>query len=427
MIILSIDTAGETASVAVSDQSGQIYEKKNTDPLDHLKSLIRLIASVLSESSVKKEELEAIAVSAGPGSFTGIRIGMAAARTLAQVLDIKVAPVMTLDSYLYHDYPVKEPFFLCPMTDARRGNVFAAVYEVPERRKIVPEGVYRLEEWINTLPPGRTIVFTGSGASRYQDFIRDWSRKKTSAEGNRKEAENIPAEDRSAEGQTVLGFIEDYRHHASSVLQCALAQKNFVDFNDAEPVYLRKAEAEIKRAEGRLGLKARKRIEKERQKILEMPPAEEPISYRSLSEEDAGELAELDALCFKKPWKEKAFQGDLQGTRKAVYEGAFNSDGKLIGFAGAVSVTDEAEVNRVAVHPLYRTRGIGGDCLDRVLKKLEENGTETAFLEVREANRSAITLYKSKGFRVISKRKNYYQETGENALIMQWKKEEPFQ
>ena len=198
-------------------------------------------------------------------------------------------------------------------------------------------------------------------------------------------------------------------------------------FNDAEPVYLRKAEAEVKRAEGKLGLRARKKLEKERQKILEMPSAEEPITCRALSGEDTAvltQLAELDALCFEKSWNEEAFRGDLCGAREAVYEGAFNSEGQMIGCAGAVSVMDEAEVNRVAVHPLYRARGIGGTCLDRVLQRLKNNGVTTAFLEVREANRSAITLYKNHGFRVISKRKNYYQETGENALIMQWKREE---
>ena len=200
-----------------------------------------------------------------------------------------------------------------------------------------------------------------------------------------------------------------------------------MDYNDAEPIYLRKAEAEIKRAEGKLGLRARKQAEEDRQKILEMPPADELIRYRNLSEDDVDILAELDRLCFKKSWNRDAFLGDFRGARETVYEGAFNSSGKLVGFAGAVFVMDEAEVNRVAVHPLYRTRGIGGHCLDRVLGRMEEKNVTVVFLEVREANRSAITLYKNHGFHVISKRKNYYQETGENALIMQWKREEPSQ
>ena len=91
----------------------------------------------------------------------------------------------------------------------------------------------------------------------------------------------------------------------------------------------------------------------------------------------------------------------------------------MIGFAGAVWLLDEGEINRVAVHPLYRTRGIGASCLSGVLEALENEEVGRILLEVRESNRSAITLYKNCGFRVISKRKNYYQDTGENALIMQ--------
>lgn len=427
MSILAIDTAGETASAAVSGPDGQICEKRNTDSLDHLKSLMGLVSEALKEQGVDKRELEFIAVTTGPGSFTGIRIGMAAARTLAQVLGIPVAPVMTLDAYMYHDYSVQGAFLLCPMMDARRENVFAAAYEMPERRKVVPEGLYSLEAFLGKLPDGRIMVFTGSGASKYEESVRARIR-----DGIRDE------EKKAGDGTTLLMdapipmdedrivFVE-YRHHAASVLRSAEEQRNLMEYSDAEPVYLRKAEAEVKRAEGKLGLRARKKLEKERQKILEMPPAEEAILYRALSGEDTAvlkQLAELDALCFEKSWNEEAYRGDFCGSREAVYEGAFNSAGQMIGYAGAVSVMDEAEVNRVAVHPLYRTRGIGGACLDRILQRLKNNGVTKAFLEVREANRSAITLYKNHGFRVISKRKNYYQETGENALIMQWKREE---
>ena len=116
MCILAIDTAGETASAAVIGPDGRITEKMNTDSLDHLKSLMQLVSEALAEAGTDKQELESIAVTTGPGSFTGIRIGMAAARTLAQVLGIKVAPVMTLDAYCFHDYGMQGPFLLCPMT-----------------------------------------------------------------------------------------------------------------------------------------------------------------------------------------------------------------------------------------------------------------------------------------------------------------------
>ncbi|MBO4292393.1 MAG: tRNA (adenosine(37)-N6)-threonylcarbamoyltransferase complex dimerization subunit type 1 TsaB, partial [Lachnospiraceae bacterium] len=263
MNILAIDTAGDTASVAVSGREGRICEKKNTDSLDHLKSLMQLVSAALSECEMEKQELDAIAVTTGPGSFTGIRIGMAAARTLAQVLGVKVAPVMTLDAYLYHDYPAQGSFLLCPIMDARRENVFGAVYEMPERRKVVSEGLYHLEEWIDRLPSDRTLVFTGNGASQYEDQIRSYLWKSIIPETNNEKKNPELTEPDARSGQPPVIFV-DYRHHAASVLQCARVQNKLVDYSKAEPVYLRKAEAEIKRAEGKLGLRARKKIERDR-------------------------------------------------------------------------------------------------------------------------------------------------------------------
>lgn len=396
MKILAIDTAGETASAAAAGADGQIYEVKNADSLDHLKSMMQLISSVLSEHGIRKNELDGIAVSIGPGSFTGIRIGMAAARTMAQVLQIPVAPVMTLDAFLFQELPVAENGVFCPMIDARRGNVFAAAYQLPGGSKILEEKLYSVEEFLAQLPEDQPLIAAGSGASAYEEKIREL----------RKDADALTFSDAS--------------HHAASVLRCALHQQNFVNYNDAEPVYLRKAEAEVKRAEGKLGLRARKKKMEEEKQILQMPPKDEAVVYRSLTREDSALLAGVDQLCFHASWKEESFQGEFMDSEAAVYEGAFNPAGEMIGFAGAVSMLDEAEIRRVGVHPLYRTRGIGGVCLNRVLQRLEETrGTNMVFLEVREANRSAIALYKENGFRVIAKRKNYYQDTGENALIMQ--------
>ncbi len=402
MSILAIDTSGDRASAAVTGKDGRICEKMNDDQLDHLKSLIQLVSSVMAEGGVEKEDLEYIAVSAGPGSFTGIRIGMATARTLAQVSGLKVVPVMTLDAYKYNDLETEGEYVLCPMIDARRRNVFASAYEMPEGRKIIPEGLYSLTELVSRLPGKKRTVFAGSGAAGYEKEIKEL------------------AEERSlSENGAGMVLFDRSVHHAASVLKCARAEGRPVDYDQAEPVYLRKAEAEVKRAEGRLGLRARKKKAEEQKKMLEMPPADEKILYRRLSEDNIHELAGLDAICFGNSWSEEAFRGDLCGSKKAVYEGAFNSKGEMIGFAGAVWLLDEGEINRVAVHPLYRTRGIGASCLSGVLEALENEEVGRILLEVRESNRSAITLYKNCGFHVISKRKNYYQDTGENALIMQ--------
>ena len=72
----------------------------------------------------------------------------------------------------------------------------------------------------------------------------------------------------------------------------------------------------------------------------------------------------------------------------------------------------------MAVHPLYRARGIADRMMDLLLEAAEEKGAKIQFLEVREANRQAIALYKNHGFSVVGRRDGYYAETGENALLM---------
>lgn len=390
MCVLAIDTAGETASAAVTGRDGKIYEKKNHDSMDHLKSLMGLVETVLSEAGIGRNDIEHIAVSAGPGSFTGIRIGMAAARTMAQVLGTDLAAVMTLDAFTYNSWKYEESYLLCPMTDARRHSVYAAVYEMPERKKVITEDAYELADLLKKIPSGRKVIFTGSGAEAYRDEL-------------------------------TCGELAESRQSAASVLRCALDRNEFADFDKAAPVYLRQAEAELKRKAGKLGLKARARRKKLRERAVEMPPADEKITYRKAGEADIDAMASLDAVCFKKAWGHDEFAGDMENTgpRESAYVAAHNIKGEMIAFAGAVYLDDDAEVNRVAVHPLYRRRGIAGRCMEMLLDRLGKAGVKRAVLEVRESNRSAITLYKNCGFRVISKRKNYYRSTGENALIME--------
>lgn len=102
----------------------------------------------------------------------------------------------------------------------------------------------------------------------------------------------------------------------------------------------------------------------------------------------------------------------MSGGKDTIYITARNSRDEIVGFAGIAYVMDEGEVNRVAVHPLYRARGIADRMMELLLTAAEQKGIKTQFLEVRESNRQAIALYKNHGFSVIGKRDGYYAETG---------------
>lgn len=429
MKILAIGTTGALASVAVqdTDKEQKIYYESSNDEMNHLQSLFPMISRVLEAAGVSKADIDLVAVSKGPGSFTGIRIGIAAARTLAQALSLPMAAVPTLESFVYADEESTGSGqtaggavrIVCPLLDARRSQVYAAAYLVgaagdasPGYREVVKGGAYSIKDFMALAiaaagDEGASVLrMYGDGAAAYISEI-------TAA---------------AAEAGLVLerAIGESAYQNAKNVLRMALVmaeQGRTLSWEEVGPDYMRKSEAERKLAAGQLGKKTgRKKNLKKEQPSAELLRAlaedDGVVSCRAASAKDIDALAALDAKCFTHAWSVAAFKGELDGTKKTRYIAAENSRGEIIGFAGAAYVLDEGEINRVAVHPLFRGRGIAGRMLDELIADAEGSGVAELMLEVREANRSAIALYKDKGFRVEGKRDGYYAETGENALLM---------
>ena len=305
---------------------------------------------------------------------------------------------------------------ICPMIDAKHGQIFGGIFrkkDVTERRKeeehglseiLLPENIYAAEEFIEkarTLAFGdqqaARLLFCGDGAEQHRNLIR----RETTAE--------IVPEDRNS-----------YEIYAAAAAKMALhlaCSGSLTSYREIRPAYLRKSEAERKLEAKELGEKKKARRQ-EQTVIFELPPEDEEISYRRAGREDAAAMAKLDALCFSRSWSEAAFLGEFQTTAGSFYVIAENGEGKPVGFAGISGILDEGEVHRVAVHPLYRGRGIAGTMMERILEEAEARGITTQLLEVRESNRTAIALYKNQGFCVTGRRDGYYADSGENALLM---------
>lgn len=162
---------------------------------------------------------------------------------------------------------------------------------------------------------------------------------------------------------------------------------------------------------------------KDEEQIFELSPENEVISYRRAVFQDIEAMAALDALCFGRAWSAASYEAELGGDKVITYVLAENEAGNVVGLAGIAYIAGEAEINRVAVEPLYRARGIAGHMVEMLIEDAENRHISNITLEVREANRSAIGLYKMQGFKVEGRRKGYYAETGENALIM-WRRRE---
>ena len=123
MSILSIDTSSQVSSVAVLSAERVAAELSMQGALTHSETLMPHIGTALEMARVKKNELEGVAVSIGPGSFTGLRIGLAAAKMMAYALHIPLIAVPTLEALAHHT--ICEGVRLVPMMDAQKGNVYA--------------------------------------------------------------------------------------------------------------------------------------------------------------------------------------------------------------------------------------------------------------------------------------------------------------
>ena len=133
-----------------------------------------------------------------------------------------------------------------------------------------------------------------------------------------------------------------------------------------------------------------------------------------MTTEDAKALAELDILCFAVPWSEKSFFEEANNHLARYF--VAKDDDKIIGYGGIWLVSGEGNITNIAVHPEYRKKGIASEILEELIKSAE--GCEQIFLEVRESNVAAISLYEKHGFKNCGVRKNFYHSPTENGIIM---------
>ena len=148
------------------------------------------------------------------------------------------------------------------------------------------------------------------------------------------------------------------------------------------------------------------------------PGAREPLRLASMTLDDLDEVLAIERVSFQTPWSREAFRYELTQNRVArsviVRAGA-----PLVGYVCLWEIGHEIHITNLAVHPSFRRRGAARTLLGRILEEARASGVTLVFLEVRPTNAEALTLYESLGFRVIGRRRGYYFDTGEDALVME--------
>lgn len=173
--ILHIESTTTVCSVALSQDGACLFEKANYDGPQHNTLLAPYAEEALSFADSHAIPLDAVAVSCGPGSYTGLRIGVSTAKGLCYGRNVPLIAVGTLELLcvpvlLYHDLP--EEALICPMLDARRMEVYSAVYDraLGVKRKIEAT-VVTPDSYIEFLEQ-RPVYFFGNGAAKCQEVIR---------------------------------------------------------------------------------------------------------------------------------------------------------------------------------------------------------------------------------------------------------------
>ena len=176
-LILNIDTATENASLALSKDDKLLELLKNPDQKDHAAWIHLAISSLMKKAGYSLSALNGIAVTAGPGSYTGLRVGMATAKGLCYVLKIPLIAESTL-KVMAHSALQQLPdlisangdgeILLVPMVDARRMEVFAAVYDRQLNPMVPPSAMILTDESFRDFGGNNQLIFFGSGSTKFQ-------------------------------------------------------------------------------------------------------------------------------------------------------------------------------------------------------------------------------------------------------------------
>jgi tRNA threonylcarbamoyladenosine biosynthesis protein TsaB len=177
-MILCIETATSVCSVALCDRDGVISARENSEGKSHATLLTVYIGEIFAEKKIAASDLEAVAVSKGPGSFTGLRIGVSVAKGIAYRASVPLIGIDTMTS-MFHGiireapeiFDLPQGSLYCPMLDARRMEVYYSVFDnAGNMKKEICAEIIGKDSFAD-IPVSTRVLFFGNGASKCSDVI----------------------------------------------------------------------------------------------------------------------------------------------------------------------------------------------------------------------------------------------------------------
>ena len=383
VVVLALETVTRAGSLALHADGAWITEADH-DPRTHGTRLPGALEDLAARAARRLRDIEVFAVVTGPGSFTGLRIGLAAVQGAALTTGRRVAGIPTFDAFVEAwraEHP-GESVQLTMCMDAARGDVYFASAEIDAAvdtlRWRVPASVAVPElaaERLAAEHSSHPRVLAGDAIERYQSA---WD---------------------AAFGQVRVD--PQPPNLALGAGRIALRTASLAEApHRLRPLYVRRPDAVLARERAR------------------GPAAEAAVTVaRAITREELGEVAALQRRSFTNAWGAEAIQWELEHTDVARLYTA-RVDGRLVGYCACWIVFDELHINSIAIDDAWRRRGVARSLLTEVFRDAFGAGARMATLEVRQSNTAARHLYENLGFAVEGVRRNYYQDPREDGLIL---------
>lgn len=391
MVVLALDTVARAGSLALAS-GGHVRVAVGDPARTHGQRLPGEILSLLAADGLGVHDVDLFSVVSGPGSFTGLRVGIATIQAMALAAGRRVLPVPTLEAMVaaWQGDRAAPPAVVVPCLDGQRGDVFFAAYHAvgsagpsgwPVRLApdvATPEEAARV---VAARMQGDEVVFVGSGVEKYPAAFR-------SVPNARIESAAMPL--------------------AAAAVRIAIARKgNAVRPHALQPVYVRRPDAVI----------ARERARQAKSVGVPAPPDDLVVeSARSAADLKAVEV--LQQTAFASQWAAGSFQWELEHSRVARVFVMRAPGGEVVAYCACWLLADELHINSLAVAEGWRRQGLARRLLAQVARHARAEGATSATLEVRESNHAARALYEGLGFHVEGVRRDYYQAPREDAIIL---------
>ena len=390
---LAIESATEHVEVAVVSPEGVLAHVAEDVGHGHTRRLTPLVVRALAEAGAGVNSLAWVAADLGPGSFTGVRVGLATAEAYAFAAGARGVGASSLAA-LAHASPARRALVV-PLVGAGRRDLYAGFFRVDARgfttlvaapRVLPADALREAVAEAHALLPGFAVRFVGPGAGRERERLEALHPTSTALE---------------------------FRHDGLSALDLAGAARLGhgpggglpASGHEAQPVYVRSAQAE--------------------ERVRRAVAGAVPTTVRAMAEADLADIAGIERRVFSDPWPEASFRAALGLAASARHDRVLHAwarvaerEGALAGYSLATIDPPVATLENLATAPGQRRNGVARALLADLLEHCEPCRVREVTLEVRVSNDAAQGLYRGYGFRLAGLRRGYYRQPPEDALLM---------